>query len=56
MTRGQLGLLVVLTLAVLSSAIAVVHSKYQSRQLFVDLQELREMRDQVDIEWGQLQL
>lgn len=56
MTRGQLGLLVVLTLAVLSSAIAVVHSKYQSRHLFVALQELREMRDQVDIEWGQLQL
>jgi cell division protein FtsL len=55
-TRGQLGLLVLLALTVLGSAIAVVHAKYQSRELFVVLQELRDQRDQVDIEWGQLQL
>jgi cell division protein FtsL len=42
--------------AVLVSAVGVVQAKYESRRLFVELQQLREARDQADIEWGRLQL
>ena len=38
------------------SAIAVVYAKYSSRKYFIELQDLREQRDQVEIEWSQLQL
>lgn len=56
MTRGQLLFLIALALGVLASAVAVVHAKYESRRQFVALQQLREQRDQVDSEWGRLQL
>lgn len=56
MTRGQLFMLTVLALGVLASALAVVYAKYESRREFVALQQLREQRDQADIEWGRLQL
>ena len=46
----------VLLLAVIISAVAVVYAKHQGRKLFVELQALREARDSMDIEWGQLQL
>ncbi len=45
-----------LILAVILSAIGVVYSKHVHRQLFFDLQSLQEERDQLEIEWGQLQL
>lgn len=38
------------------SAIGVVYAKHQSRKLFVELQSLYKTRDDMDIEWGQLQL
>ena len=41
---------------VIVSAIAVVYAKYSSRKYFIALQELRDQRDQVEIEWSQLQL
>lgn len=47
---------VVLGLAVLVSALAVVYVKYQSRRLFVEFQSLQNIRDDLEIEWGQLQL
>jgi len=56
MSRAGLGLLVVLILGVLGSAVAVAYTKYQSRELFVALQGLRGQRDDLDIEWGRLQL
>lgn len=56
MTRADLFLLVTLLFAVVGSAVAVVHAKYQSRQLFVQLQETRRDRDNLDMEWGRLQL
>ena len=49
-------MLALLTLAVLVSAIAVVHSKYRSRVLFRDLKALDRQIDEVDIEWEQLLL
>jgi cell division protein FtsL len=55
MNAGRLffGLLV---LVVLGSAIALVYSRYLSRTLFVELRALEQARDEMSIEWGQLQL
>ncbi|EHQ51402.1 cell division protein FtsL [Ectothiorhodospira sp. PHS-1] len=52
----RLLLLALLFLAVVASALAVVHSKHQSRVLFIDLQAELRLRDELNIEWGQLQL
>ena len=41
---------------VLGSAIGVVYSKHQSRKLFVALEGLNRERDELNIEWGRLQL
>ena len=46
----------VLLLVVVSTAVAVIYSKHQARKLFVELQALGNERDDMDIEWGQLQL
>jgi len=46
----------VLLLLVLVSAIGAVYAKHQTRKLFVELQGLQKARDDMDIEWGQLQL
>jgi cell division protein FtsL len=56
MSRADLFLLATLLFAVVGTAVAVVNAKYQSRQLFVQLQELRRDRDKLDMEWGRLQL
>ncbi len=49
-------LLVVMILAVLVSAVGVIEAKHQSRKRFVALQALEKVRDQMNVEWGQLQL
>ncbi|WP_456404176.1 cell division protein FtsL [Thiolapillus sp.] len=54
MKRPHLWVLVVLAMVVLVSAIAVVHTKYRSRVLFVQLKGLDEQVDEVDIEWERL--
>jgi cell division protein FtsL len=38
------------------SALGVIWSKHQSRNLFVELQRLEKQRDRLDVEWGQLKL
>jgi cell division protein FtsL len=38
------------------SAIALVYTKHESRKLFVDLEQLTSERDELNIEWGQLQI
>jgi cell division protein FtsL len=38
------------------SAIAVVQARHEHRQLFVDLSELERERDELNIEFGRLQL
>jgi cell division protein FtsL len=48
--------LLMLWMALLSSAIAVVWSRHQTRTLFIELQTLSTQRDALDIEWGQLKL
>jgi len=62
MTRLAAGNLFLLSMtlllagAVLVSALAQVTAKHQARQLFVELERLKGERDQLQIEWGQLQL
>ena len=46
----------VLWVAVLGSAAAAVYLKHRSREMFVELERLDTRRDNLDIEWGQLQL
>lgn len=53
---GRLGTVFILLALVVISALGVVYTKHQGRTLFVELQALREARDSMDIEWGQLQL
>ena len=49
-------LLVVLLLATIASAIGVVYSRHRHRQLFVELTRLEYARDELNIEFGRLQL
>lgn len=41
---------------VLGSALGVVYAKHESRKLFVELEALKTSRDNLNIEWGKLQL
>lgn len=45
-----------LTMSVLGSAIGMVYAKHQNRKLFVQLQTLQSERDDMNTEWGKLQL
>jgi cell division protein FtsL len=56
MSGRLLGISILLALAVILSAIAVVHTKYQTRIHFGQLQELRAQRDALDVEWNRLRL
>ena len=49
-------LVATLSLAVMLSALGVVYTKHESRKLFVNLQKLQETQDDLNVEWGQLQL
>jgi cell division protein FtsL len=46
----------ILWVAALGSAAAAVYIKHRSREMFVELERLETRRDNLDIEWGQLQL
>jgi cell division protein FtsL len=52
---GVFGLLVLLT-AVMVSAVAVVWTRHESRVLFVQLTQLQSQRDDLNIEFGRLEL
>jgi cell division protein FtsL len=49
-------LIAVLWVAVLASSLGVVYGKQEARNRFNELQKLTNQRDDLDIEWGQLQL
>lgn len=46
----------VLGVLLLATALGVVWTRHESRVLFVELQELNGRRDELNIEWGRLQL
>ena len=59
MTSGQKIMVIALPLlwlSVLGSAAAAVYFKHRSREMFVELERLDTRRDNLQIEWGQLQL
>ena len=41
---------------VLGSAVATIWCKHRARELFVELEQLNAGRDELDAEWGRLQL
>ncbi|MEZ5582431.1 MAG: cell division protein FtsL [Candidatus Competibacteraceae bacterium] len=45
-----------LLVVLMGSGLGVVYTKHQTRQLFVSLQTAQEHRDELEIEWRQLQL
>jgi len=49
-------LVAILVLAIMGSAVGVIYSKHQTRKMFVSLQKLHKQIDELNIEWGQLQL
>ncbi|MGH8373046.1 MAG: cell division protein FtsL [Gammaproteobacteria bacterium] len=53
LTRAVMALLL---LAVLLSAFAVIDARHENRVLFAQLQQLRQQRDALNVEWGQLLL
>jgi cell division protein FtsL len=57
MSRGALAIAVgVLWVAALGSAAGAIWCKHRARELFVELEALNARRDNLEIEWGQLQL
>ena len=57
MSRKLLGItLAVLWVFALGSAAGAIYSKHRARELFVALERLNNQRDNLEVEWGQLQL
>ena len=55
-SRQPLVLVVVFALVCVVSALALIKTKHEARKLFVDLETLTDERDELNIEWGQLQI
>ncbi len=56
MSLRALVLLAILLLAAVGSAIGVVHARQESRRLFVAFNALEAARDELNVEFGRLQL
>jgi cell division protein FtsL len=54
--RPPVLLTLVFALVCVGSAVAVIYTKHESRKLFVELELATTERDELDIEWGQLQI
>ncbi len=54
--RQPVLLVFVFAVVCVMSAIALVYTKHESRKLFVELEQLTDERDELNIEWGQLQI
>ena len=55
-SRQPLLLTMVFSVVCVMSAIALIYTKHESRKLFVELESLTQQRDELNIEWGQLQI
>lgn len=49
-------MLSILVAMLMLSAIAVIYSKYQSRLVFIEIQNKEKELDDYEVEWGRLQL
>jgi cell division protein FtsL len=54
--RILLLLLPLLWCAVLATSAGAIYAKYRARELFVELERLDSAREELDAEWGRLQL
>jgi cell division protein FtsL len=45
-----------LAVAVVISGVWVIKAKHESRQLFIELEELNREQDRLQVDWGRLQL
>jgi cell division protein FtsL len=54
--RLSLAKTVLLLIAVVICALSVVTSQHKARKLFIELQKEKEYAQQMEVEWGQLQL
>ena len=50
------GLLAFAWLLVLVSALGAVYARHEARKLFVELQALERVRDELNIDWGRLRI
>ena len=55
-TRQPFLLVLVFAIVCVMSAMALVYTKHEARKLFVELEGLTHERDDLNIEWGQLQI
>ncbi|MDX2504070.1 MAG: cell division protein FtsL [Gammaproteobacteria bacterium] len=53
---GKILLILILLIITFVSAISVVYVKHYNRKLFVEVQQLERQRDDMEVEWGKLQL
>ena len=53
---GRLPGTLIVGLLLVATALGVVWSRHQSRKVFVELQRLEYQRDELNVEWGRLQL
>ena len=54
--RQPVLLLMIFAVVCMISAIGLVYVKHESRNLFIELERLTTERDELNIEWGQLQI
>lgn len=54
--RQPVALVAAFAVVCVLSALALVYTKHESRKLFVELEALIHERDELNIEWGQLQI
>lgn len=54
--RRHLAAVVILGVAAVASGVMVVLAQYDNRKQFRELQVLEKQREQLDIEWGRLEL
>ena len=54
--NGKVLFVMILLIVTFVSAISVVYVKHYNRKLFVELQQMEKQRDDMEIEWGKLQL
>jgi cell division protein FtsL len=53
---AEIAAMLLLAAAVTASGVWVTDAKHRSRQLFIELEELNREQDQLQIDWGRLQI
>jgi cell division protein FtsL len=55
-SNQPVALAIAIAIVCVISAFALIYTKHESRKLFVELEQLAGERDELNIEWGQLQI